>query len=176
MPVGVGITTPPGVASPFGAPTPAISNRSGAPTISVNGYAVRATPRSDAEMELGKMSLSRFMRGNDAAEKRKIRERSVVAFKAEFRLMDFASFMDDKDASDLGSAVLKQQTVDSKWNDWLTSFDCIFSRSQSPRTTQILKWFSQRPVKISPSIPRISRSKILQIGTSSSPNFSVPST
>jgi hypothetical protein len=126
MPVGVGITTPPGVASPFGAPTPAISNRSGAPTISVNGYVVRATPRSDAEMELGKMSLSRFMRGNDAAEKRKIRERSVVAFKAEFRLMDFASFMDDKDASDLGSAVLKQQTVDSKWNDWLTSFDCKY--------------------------------------------------
>jgi hypothetical protein len=77
-------------------------------------------------MELGKMTLSRFMRGNDAAEKRKIRERSVGAFKAEFRLMDFASFMDEKDASDLGSAVLKQQTADSKWEDWLTSFDCKY--------------------------------------------------
>ena len=40
--------------------------------------------------------------------------------------MDFASFMDKKDASDLGSAVLKQQTADSKWNDWLTAFDCKY--------------------------------------------------
>ena len=72
----------------------------------LNGYRVPATPRTEEEMEQGKVTLSRYQRGTDAAERRKIRECSIGSLKVKIGLVEYDALADAK-AADLGALVLK---------------------------------------------------------------------
>jgi hypothetical protein len=76
-------------------------------------------------MEQGKVTLSRYQRGTDAAERRKIRERSIGSLTVKIGLMEYDALADAK-AADLSALVLKHQTATSKFTEWLTSFDCLY--------------------------------------------------
>jgi hypothetical protein len=100
----------------------------------VNGMVIRRSPRTMAELEGGKCEMSRFERaGRDHADKRKIKERSVVAPRYKFKLLDFGK-MDKDGASALGSQVLAAKCAMSGLKKWMKKFDVAHILSEFPDT------------------------------------------
>ena len=101
----------------------------------INGLILRSTPRTQAEMAQGKCVISRFQRGGlNNADKRKIKERSVVKLHYTFRLMNFAKIMDHDGASSLGSQVLAAKCAMMGLLKWMDSYDVGHILADTPNT------------------------------------------
>eukprot|EP00956_Cyclotella_meneghiniana_P022450 scaffold42515_cov23-Cyclotella_meneghiniana.AAC.1 len=85
---------------------------------------LRRASRSNDEVGLSLVVQSRFSRGDSTAEKRKIRDRSCVALKNKFVLLDYSKLTDsDTSGADLGAMVLAQTNALNHLKEWAEQYD-----------------------------------------------------
>jgi hypothetical protein len=88
--------------------------------------ALRMSPRSSAEIDLGHIQVAHTARGDTVEARRKIRDRSGVAIEPKFRTMDFSRLVSHGSSEDLGTMVLAQQTMLDKFHSWCHQVDVAY--------------------------------------------------
>jgi hypothetical protein len=121
---------------------------------------LRKSPRSSAEMDLGRIQVARTARGATVEARRKIRDRSCVAIEPKFSPMDFSKLVSRGASEDLGTMVLAQQTMLDKFRSWCQQVDVAYIF----RISSLSEFYDHEAVASASRVDLLTRYKTVPLG------------